>query len=390
MLIVAVLVMASACTTDDTSDDTTTTTSTASATTQAAVAGDEGAAPASSDDDVPALVASPVVDTGQTSCYDAVGSAIECPAEGEELFGQDASYASIPSAYRDNGDGTVTDLVTGLTWQQDPGDKMTYSDAVVWADAAETAGYDDWRLPSITELYSLVDFGGTDPSGCDDDCGATPFIDDDVFAFSYGDTSIGDRIIDSQWATSTVYVGTVFGGVQAMFGVNFADGRIKGYPIEGDKGYFVLLVRGDEYGVSDFFDEGDGTVADLSTGLVWQQGDSESGMDWTEALDYCETLDLAGFSDWRLPDAKELQSIVDYSRSPSTTGSAAIDPVFAATAIVDEGGASNYGFYWSSTTHPSATNRATSVYVAFGEALGWMQDSSSTTPPTQSLRTMTL
>ena len=58
-------------------------------------------------------------------------------------------------------------------------------------------------------------------------------------------------------------------------------------------------------------------------------------MNWEDALAYAEDLDLAGYRDWRLPNAKELQSIVDYTRSPDTTSSAAIDPLFSASAITN-------------------------------------------------------
>ncbi len=58
-------------------------------------------------------------------------------------------------------------------------------------------------------------------------------------------------------------------------------------------------------------DNGDGTVSDTETGLMWQQG--EGGlMNWQSALAYCENLPLAGYDDWRLPDRNELESLIDY------------------------------------------------------------------------------
>jgi hypothetical protein len=170
------------------------------------------------------------------------------------------------------------------------------------------------------------------------------------------------------------------GGNPTMFGVNFADGRIKGYPIGATRGrrektYCVMYVRGNPaYGRNDFHDNGDGTITDRATGLVWQKADSGKGMNWQEALAYAEGLTLAGHSDWRLPSAKELQSIVDYSRSPDTTRSAAIAPVFEVSPIRNEGGKPDYPCYWTGTTHASARGGATAAYVAFGRALGWMRD----------------
>jgi Ca2+-binding RTX toxin-like protein len=322
----------------------------------------------------------PVVETGQTTTYGNTG-AIAPPESGEEFYGQDAQYTGTEPSYLDNGDGTVTDLVTGLMWQQNPGTKMTYSQAVAGAESFDLGDYDDWRLPTIKELYSLIDFSGTDPSGCQTlaGCNATPFIDTDYFEFEYGDTSAGERVIDAQYASSTKYVSFTMGGDETAFGVNFADGRIKGYglshPQGGEMEFFVLYVRGNpEYGENDFTDNGDGTITDTATGLMWQQLDSGTGLDWSESLAYCETSTEAGYDDWTLPDVKQLQSIVDYTRSPATTNSAAIDPIFDATTITDEGGDTNWGFYWSSTTHANQQGGGTfAAYVAFGEGLGWMQ-----------------
>jgi hypothetical protein len=67
---------------------------------------------------------------------------------------------------------------------------------------------------------------------------------------------------------------------------------------------------------------------------------------------------------------------VDYSLSPETTNSAAIDPVFFATSIINELGEADYPFYWTGTTHISAAGDGKSaVYIAFGKAPGYMQNS---------------
>jgi len=326
----------------------------------------------------------PIVDTNQAYCYNN-SSSITCPNEGEAFYGQDAQYTGNNASYTNNGDGTVTDNVTGLMWQQNPGEKMTYDQAVAGASAFSMAGYDDWRLPTIKELYSLIQHSGTDYHPCVDNgsCTLTPFIDTDYFDFSYGDTNSGERIIDSQWATSTKYVSTTMNGDDTMFGVNFADGRVKGYgtdPMPGqstDKKFFVIYVRGNEsYGINDFVDNGDGTIADQATGLTWMQSDSNSGLNWEESLSYCSTLNYAGNTDWRLPDAKELHSIVDYGRSPDSSNSAAIDPIFNVSTFTNEAGELDYPSYWSSTTHKQASgNSPTAVYISFGRSMGYMNGS---------------
>jgi hypothetical protein len=173
-------------------------------------------------------------------------------------------------------------------------------------------------------------------------------------------------------------------GDQGMFGVNFADGRIKGYPTgpmpgqTDPKKFYVLYVRGNPaYGINDFLDTSDGTITDRATGLMWAKDDNGTALSWQDALAWvqeCNAAAYLGYRDWRLPSVKELQSIVDYSRSPATTVSAAIDPLFGCSTIVDEGGGENYPFYWSSTTHANLSGGRSAAYVAFGEALGWMRD----------------
>ena len=324
-----------------------------------------------------------VVDTGQEKYYDD-SQEIDSPQRDEAFYGQDAHYQGIQSAYQDNGDGTVTDLNTGLMWQKTPGNKVTYDEAVAGADDFSLVGYDDWRLPTIKELYSLILFSGTDPAPESVEP-AVPFIDTNYFDFEYGDISAGERIIDAQYWSWTEYVGTTMNGAATVFGVNFADGRIKGYPRDtGPQGQpkteFVRYVRGNsDYVVNNFVDNGDGTITDNATGLMWSEDDSGEGMNWEDALAWVQQNNeesYLGYNDWRLPNAKELQSIVDYTRSPQTTNSAAIDPVFKVTSIIDERGEMNYPFYWTSTTHvDSAGGGGVAVYIAFGEAFGYMGNS---------------
>ncbi len=323
----------------------------------------------------------PLVDTDQAACFDGAGQ-ISCPEPGQAWFGQDAQYAGSVPNYQDNGDGTVTDINTGLMWQQDPGAKRNYAEARAGAADLDLGGYHDWHLPTIKELYSLILFSGRDVSQCMNGaaaCEGLPFLDTDHFFFEYGDTSAGERIIDAQYWSATEYLDTTMKGDATVFGVNFADGRIKGYPRDNGAGggantQFVRYVRGNpDYGKNDFADNYDGTVTDAATGLTWMQQDSQEALDWYQALDYCGMSMLAGTDDWRLPNAKELHSILDYERAPDISHSAAIDPVFHVSPIVDEAGVLDYPYYWTSTTHADISgNGSFAVYIAFGEAPGYL------------------
>ena len=330
-----------------------------------------------------------VVDSSQTLCYNAT-TALSAPPPGAAFAGQDAQYAGTPMNYALGADGlTVRDNATGLTWTRSPdlnadgtinaADKLTQANAAAHAatlNAQSFGGFSDWRLPSIKELYSLMNFSGVDMSG-PNPATFKPFIDTNFFAFGYGDTNAGERLIDAQFASSTLSVAPVMNGQSAMFGLNLADGRIKGYPTQ-TKSFYVYFVRGNvDYGANAFLDNRDGTVADLATGLMWQQADSGAGMNWQAALAYAEGLQLAGWQDWRLPNAKELQSIVDYSRAPGATASAALDPVFSCTAIANEAGNADFPWFWTSTTHAgiSASPGQAGAYVCFGRALGFMNGS---------------
>ncbi|MEI6697260.1 MAG: DUF1566 domain-containing protein, partial [Bacteroidota bacterium] len=140
----------------------------------------------------------------------------------------------------------------------------------------------------------------------------------------------------------------------------------------------VRCVRGNlSYGVNLFQNNNDGTISDLATGLMWQQTDNGSGMDWEHALAYAQVQNNAnylGHNDWRLPNTKELQSLVDYTRSPYATNAAnvgpAINALFSCTGILNDGGKADYPYYWTSTSaipQPNGTY-SNAWYVAFGQA----------------------
>lgn len=227
-----------------------------------------------------------IVGTGVTNSYNN-SEVISLPDFGQSFYGQNSNYPGNTPFYIDNGNGTVTDNVTGLMWEKTTDrngdgeinyyDKKTYEEALAGASACTTGGYNDWRLPTIKEQYSLIMYYGAEPKPTDALPGtAVPYIDINYFTFGYGDVNSSshgatadERIIDAQYATSTIYVSTTMGGNSTMFGGNFADGRIKGYPSNNRKKYYVQYVRGNpEYGVNNFVNNGDGTITDNATGLM--------------------------------------------------------------------------------------------------------------------------
>ncbi len=342
----------------------------------------------------------PIVDTDVSIFFDE-NSIISTPSPGDPFYGQDAQYEGNQPSYTDNGNNTITDNVTGLMWQSSPdhngdnngtinvNDKLTWAEIqaqVLFLNSSNYAGYSDWRIPTIKELYSLTNWNGTDPSGVQNNNtnGLIPFIDDSYFDFEWGDTANGERLIDVQYASSNLYNDLDCLNDELLFGFNFADGRIKGYALDlngSDKTFSLICVRGNtSYGINNFVDNGDQTISDNTTGLMWAKNDSQLGMNWENALAWAETQNASnynGYSDWRVPNPKELHSIFDYSRSPGSTNSAAIDPIFNISSITNEAGNTDWPYFWSSTTHISYNGSnysyGSGVYLSFGQAAGWQQ-----------------
>ena len=147
-------------------------------------------------------------DTGQTICYDQAGN--EIPCNDNTCAGQDGVYATgCPSEGRfvANGNGTVTDTCTGLMWQQDTADvnddgeisaradsedRVRWCEALAYCENLELGGHDDWRLPNVRELQSIVDYGRAHSA-------IDPVFDTSPFFWS---STPSESVSDSRWGIS--------------------------------------------------------------------------------------------------------------------------------------------------------------------------------------------
>lgn len=292
-----------------------------------------------------------VPDTGQTDCYDQEQE-ITCPRPGEPFYGQDGSYAINSPSYtklavngNDLPDGAlswamVRDNITGLIWEAktDDGSIHDKDTNYTWVDAqslfivalnnANFGGYNDWRLPTAKELNSLLNRGRSRPAA---------------------DTEYFPNMMWGAYWSSTADVRDVNKAWVAFFDYGVVEPREKGQSTER----YALAVHGVQWGSSDDFnDNGDGTITDNDTGLMWQKDRAPGSYNWEQALSYCEDLELAAYNDWRLPTAKELQSIVDYSAAYP-----AVDDTY-----FPETGSS---IYWVSTS--SADSPFSVWYISFAD-----------------------
>ncbi len=224
-------------------------------------------------------------DTGQAKCYTTAYPYTEISCNGT---GQDGAYDMNPLSYSDNGNGTITDNNTGLLWQKaENSSTMPWASAVSLCDGLSLGGFSDWRLPSEKELGSLIDYSISNPG---------PMIRTAYFPN----------------AKKTYYWSATESAadLSQAWNVLFSDG-LENYFSKGSS-YNLRCVRGGVSDVNDFHDNGNGTVTDSSTGLMWQQ-DTGGPATWSSAVSYCESLVLGGVGDWRLPNIKELASLTDYS-----------------------------------------------------------------------------
>ncbi len=226
---------------------------------------------------IPGKTMQKLPDTGQTGDYTAT-------------FGEDSDYLINPPAYKDNGDGTITDSITGLIWQKEDGGEMTWEQAKQYADSLSLGGFENWRLPTSHELFSTIDHGRFGPAL---------------------NTTYFTKSLAEYWWTGA----TRADDPARIWAVN-AGGGIGPHPKSetisagGTKRFHVRCVRevfADS--VDHFTINRDGTVKDNFTGLMWLEVENTSPLTWEEALKYGENLSLADYQDWRLPNIKELRSI---------------------------------------------------------------------------------
>jgi hypothetical protein len=194
-----------------------------------------------------------------------------CPSPGQALYGQDGNYRLGVASYERQGD-VIHDSVTGLDWESASGQiPSTQAAAVQRCALLQTGGF-TWRLPSRLELASLLDFGGP---------AAFPGI-----------------ATGPHWSASA--------GETGVWSVDFLDDTQ--YAFAPSESFFSLCVTGPPLTGATRL-EGE-VLFDSLTGLTWERTPDAQGAPWSQALARCEALTLAEATDWRLPSAKELLTLV--------------------------------------------------------------------------------
>jgi len=212
-------------------------------------------------------------DTGQTSCFDGSGQpTILCPQ------GQDGYFILNHPSYTLNGDGTVNDNNTWLMWQgQDDNIARTWEEAVSFCENLNIGGTANWRLPSIFELMTIVNYEQTSPS--------------------IGSAAFPNTHSAGYWSSDTDGEGAKV--------INFSYGESS--TMAKSSGNYVRCVRGGTIPEGHFSDNFDDTLTEWDTGLIWTK-DFFSARTWNQALYLCNVMEVGGYTDWRLPNIKELLS----------------------------------------------------------------------------------
>ena len=284
--------------------------------------------------------------TGQTTCYDSTGNIIPCAGTGQD--GELQKGVAWPDQrFTDNGDGTVTDNLTGLVWTKDanapgppacsPATTKRWQGALDYVACLNTnnyLGYTDWRLPNISELESLVN--AEQPN-------TATWLNTQGFsnvqgAFYWSSTSWASYSIDAwiiyMWnghigsynKSDVSYVWPVRSGQPGLAQL-WKTGQTTCYDSWGN--VISCAGTGQDGGIQAgmampgprFTDHSNGTVTDNLTGLMWTKNANlpATYMTWQQSLDYVNGMNTGiypnfGYTDWRLPNRKEFHTLTDFSR----------------------------------------------------------------------------
>ena len=265
-------------------------------------------------------------DSGQELCYDweriicdewhmegsnqVCDSLPYCPEEGNDFYGQDATYSINMPDLVDNNNGTIKDNLTGLTWEQKSETNetqfFTYAEALSYCENLALGGKGDWRVPTRAEYSTVLNYNYTSPA-----------LDPVLFPHYSTSGGVGAGAGALYWTTSGYYDNATF-----TWRISLPFGQIGEYSTVEYPQSKVRCVSGTPLPLSSFIDNGNSTVTDNTTGLMWEQKtDDGSSRDkdikrtWNESLQYCEDLVLGGYSDWRLPTSREQERIVDTGKS---------------------------------------------------------------------------
>jgi hypothetical protein len=262
-------------------------------------------------------------DTGQTQSY-------------TTTFGEDQDYLINMPSFTNNNNGTITDNVTGLMWQQVDGGEMTIENAITYCDNLVLGGFSDWRLPTPIESFSIINHQNSNPA-----------INTNYFtstAAEYWWTSVFELN-----STTKVWCTNAGGGI----GNKPKTETISAGGLKKIHARAVRNISTPPTLTNHFTDNGDGTITDNLTQLVWQKTPSTETFIWDRALVYAEGLTIGTSSDWRLPNIKELQSI----NNELVINPSVFAPYFSSLGVHN---------YWSSTTVSNQTLNAAYWSTAVG------------------------
>jgi photosystem II stability/assembly factor-like uncharacterized protein len=282
----------------------------------------------------------------------------ELPATGQtsgSVPGEDGDLrkgVSWPSPrFTDNGDGTITDNLTGLMWDKNANryGARTWTEALSDANDLVIESYDDWRLPNVVELRSLINAGQSEPYTWLNSEGFS-----DVQANYYWlSTSSGtdaamivnmiDGTMHSRFKTETWFLCAVRDYQPGIISLP-KTGQTVSYST-GDDGE---LQKGVSWPSPRFVDNGFGALTDTLTGLMWEKAPSGTiRRNWTGALEYASSITLGGYTDWRIPNINERISLAYFGQSDYTSW-------LSSQGFVGGG----WGYRWTSTRYAGATSWA--------------------------------